>query len=60
MAGGVVEVDVTADGLPGVADRDVGMQVDLFVLDRAPDPFDEDVIAPAALAVHADPDPFFL
>jgi len=32
------------------------MQVNLFVLDRAPDPFNEDVISPAALAVHADPD----
>ena len=56
---GVVEVDVAADRLPGLVDRGVSMQVNLFVLDLAPDPFDEDVIAPAPLAVHADPDPFF-
>jgi len=30
------------------------MQIDLLVLDALPEPFDEDVIAPAAFAVHAD------
>lgn len=30
------------------------MQVDLVVLVRAPEPFDEDVVAPATHAVHAD------
>ena len=34
----------------------VGMQVDLFVIDRAPQPFDKYVVAPAPLAVHRDAD----
>ncbi len=32
------------------------MQVDLFVLKRAPEPFDKAVVAPAAFAIHADAD----
>jgi hypothetical protein len=32
------------------------MEIDLLVLEGAPEPFDEDVVAPAALAVHADLD----
>ena len=34
----------------------VGAQIDLLVFDRFPDALDEDVVAPGALAVHADPD----
>jgi hypothetical protein len=30
------------------------VQVDLFVLDRAPEPFDEHVVPPSAPAVHTD------
>jgi hypothetical protein len=33
LPGNVVEVDVTADGLPGLVDRGVGVQGDLFVLE---------------------------
>jgi len=32
------------------------VQTDLLVLDRFPEPLDDDVVAPAALAVHADLD----
>ena len=35
----------------------VGVQVDLLVLQRAPEPLDEDVVVEAALAIHADLDP---
>ena len=52
----VVQLDVFANGTPGMADRLVGLQVDLFVLDAAPYPLDEHVIAPASLAVHRQPD----
>src|SRR4051794_35311019 len=52
----VVEVDVAADAFARGAYGFVGMQVDLFVLDRAPYPFDEHVVAPAAFAVHRDAD----
>jgi len=53
---GVVERQVLSDGLLGVRDRVVGAQIDLLVLDRFPQAFDEDVVAPAAFAVHADRD----
>src|SRR4051794_14996595 len=56
----VVEVDVAANAFAGRAHGLVGMQVDLLVLDRAPHPFDEDVVAPAALAVHRDADAVFV
>ena len=57
---GIIELQVAADGLPCLLDRFVGVKIDLLVLDLFPDALDEDVVAPAALAVHADPDPFFL
>src|SRR5450432_2783985 len=53
---GVVEVDVAADPFSGSAHALVGVEVDLLVLDRAPHPFDEYVVAPASLAVHRDAD----
>ena len=40
----------------GLADRVVGPEINLLILDRSPEPLDEDVVAPGALAVHADPD----
>lgn len=53
---GVVEGEVAADagrdGRHGV----VGVKVDLLVLERAPKPLDEDVVAPVAVAVYADLD----
>ena len=38
-------------------DRFVGSQVHLLVLDALPQPFDEHIILPASLPVHADLDP---
>src|SRR5271168_3834509 len=52
----VVEVQIAADRGPGLGDAVVGPQIDLLVFDRSPEPLDEDVVAPGALAVHADPD----
>jgi len=52
----VVQLNVFADGTPGMADRLVGFQVVLLALDAAPYPLDEHVIAPASLAVHRQPD----
>lgn len=52
----VIQLDVFANGTPGMADRLVGVQVDLFVLDAALYLLDEHVIAPASLAVHRQPD----
>jgi len=56
----IEELDVPADPASGLADRLVGVQVHLFVLDRPPEAFHENIVTPAALAIHADGDPFFL
>lgn len=57
---GVVKLQVAADGRSGLADRSVGVQIDLLVLNRFPDALHEDIVAPAAAAVHADADSVFL
>src|SRR3954447_18362949 len=54
---GLVEAEIPADRGAGVGDRVVSSEVDLLVLDRSPEPLDEDVVAPGTLAVHADGDP---
>ena len=43
----VVELDVAADAGFGLTDRLVGVEVDLLVFDRSPEPFDEDVVSPS-------------
>ena len=53
---GIVEVEIATDRGAGVGDRVVGPEVDLLVFHRAPEPLDEDIVAPGALAVHADGD----
>src|SRR3954449_8493634 len=52
----IVEGQVSADRGPGLADRVVGPEIHLLVLDRSPEPLNEDVVAPSALAIHADGD----
>jgi hypothetical protein len=47
----VEEGEVAGEATPDVGDGLVSVQVDLLVLDGAPEPFDEDVVPPAALAV---------
>jgi hypothetical protein len=53
---GVVEREIAAQPSGGVGHRVVGVQVHFLVLERAPEPFDENAVAPAAVAVHADAD----
>jgi hypothetical protein len=48
----VVELKVFANGAPGVADRLVGSQINLFLLDAAPHALDERMSARGAFAVH--------
>src|SRR6185369_11174207 len=50
----IVKAEVTSDRRAGVADAVVGPQVHFLVLDAAPQTFDEHVVPPSALAVHAD------
>ena len=56
----VVEPDVFCDSSARLADRVLGVQVDLLVFDGLPNTLDEDVVAPASAAVHADSDSIFL
>ena len=44
----IVEVEVASDPGAGLCNALVRMQVDFFVLDRAPEPLDEDVVDEAA------------
>src|SRR5829696_9671787 len=53
----IVEGQVSADRGPGLADRVVGPEINLLVLDRSPESLNEDVVAPRASAVHADSNP---
>jgi len=55
----IVELDVLSQGGSCVVGRVVGPEVDLLVLDRSPDSFHEDIVAPAAFSVHADGDVIF-
>ncbi len=48
----VVEVDEPTNVRPGIARGLVGLEVDLLVFDRSPESLDQDVVAPASLAVH--------
>lgn len=52
----VKEAEVGLKPLPEICDADVGVQVDMLTLHRAPKPLDKDVIHPSPLAVHADLD----
>ncbi len=49
---GVVEaVDIATQRGPGLRDAGIGPQVDLFVFDLTPEPFDEHVVPPGTLAI---------
>ncbi len=54
--GDVEEVDVAADVCSGLLDRLVSVQIDMLILDQLPEPLDENIVAPAAFAIHADGD----
>ena len=50
----VEEAKVGLKPLPQICDAVVGVQVDMLILDRAPEPFDKDVVHPPSFAIHAD------
>ena len=50
----IVEGHVARHPLLGVEDGLVGMEVDLFIFEAPPQPFDEDVVAPASRPIHTD------
>src|SRR5246127_5896661 len=55
----IVGVEVSADRVTRVTDAVVGPQIYFLVFDAAPQPLDEDIVPPGALAVHADGDGVF-
>ena len=50
----VVELDPLANSGPGLCSPAPCMQVDAFVFEGTPQPFHEDVVEEAALAIHRD------
>ena len=52
----VVERQISPEAGARLAGAVVGPQVDILVLDAFPHPRDEDAVAPAAAAIHADLD----
>src|SRR5580704_4842724 len=52
----IVEAEPCANAGFGLCDRCIGVEVDFFVFEAAPQPLDEDVVHVAALPVHADHD----
>ena len=53
----VVEFEVGGDSVARLRHIVVGLEVDFFVLEAAPQPFHEDVVGKAAAPVHADRHP---
>src|SRR5258708_19522941 len=52
----IIEVEITADRVPRLANAFVGPQIYLLVFDAAPQPLDEHVVPPCSFAIHADGD----
>src|SRR3954454_10302545 len=55
-ASGVVKADPFSDPHLGLLPVGIALQIDVLVLQRPPQAFDEDVIHPAAATIHRDPD----
>src|SRR5258708_3074285 len=52
----IIEVEITADRVPRLANAFVGPQIYLLVFDAAPQPLDEHVVPPCSFAIHTDRD----
>ena len=50
----VVAFDVASDLFGGIMAVFVCLQVNFFILETAPEPFDDDIVNPCSLTVHAD------
>lgn len=53
-ASAIVKGQISANADAGFGYGLVGVEVDFFVFDRTPEPFDEHVVPPRTLAVHRD------
>ena len=52
----VIKAQILADGGARLCDTVIGVQVHLLIFHASPKSFDEDIVPPGALAVHADLD----
>ena len=52
----IVDGQIAVQTDPLLRDTAIGTQIDFLVLDRLPQPFDHDIVAPRTLAVHANRD----
>ena len=52
----VVELQIPVQVFPSRRHAVIGAEIDFFVFDRPPQPFDEDVVPPRTFAIHADLD----
>ena len=50
----VVEIEILVQCPPSYGHRVVTVEINLFAFHGFPEPFDEDVVAPTAFAIHAD------
>jgi len=53
----IIEVEVTSNALSSVSDTVILSEIDLFILERAPEPFGKDIVHTPSPTVHADSDP---
>ena len=53
-ASAIVKCQISADA--GVGHGLIGVEIDLLVFDRPPEPFDEDIVPSGSLAIHGDDD----
>src|SRR5215469_18645682 len=53
----VVELEIGGDTAPRLSDVLISVEINLLVLEAAPQPFHEDVVGKPAAAVHADRNP---
>ena len=52
----IIEGQIAVQPAPRLRDTAIGPEVDFLIFDRPPQPFDHDIVAPRALAVHANRD----
>ena len=55
-ASGVVKGQISANADAGLGHSLVGVELDFLVFDRTPEPLNEDIVPPRALAIHRDGD----
>src|SRR6478752_6750428 len=52
----IVEGQIPPERSACLADAVIGMQIDLLIFDRPPQPLDKDIVAPRTATIHADRD----